>query len=156
MVQPFDLCARLANGYRARLKMLPLPHTTQNLAILQILLQNGLVSQITRGTVNGADPVQWASAPERARRIWIGLKYRDDQPVLTHAEVISKPSKWQRVEVSDIRRLCSGKMSKFVKPLGLGEVAVVKHVDDRHHTHWLEAREALRQNVGGELLCRMR
>lgn len=84
------------------------------------------------------------------------MKYRDDQPVLTHAEVISKPSKWQRVDVSDIRRLCSGKMSKFVKPLGLGEVAVVKHVDDRHHTHWLEAREALRQNVGGELLCRMR
>lgn len=156
MVQPYDLCARLANGYRARLKMLPLPHTTQNLAIAQILLQNGFISHVARGTVNGADPSIWATAPEPARRIWIGLKYRDDLPVLTHAEVISKPSKWQIMDAWDVRRLCSGRMSKFVKPLGLGEVAVVKHVDEKRRTHWLEAREAVRRNVGGEILCRMR
>lgn len=135
---------------------MPVPHTTQNLAIAQILLRNGFISNVTRGTVNGADPSTWHSAPEPHKRIWLTLKYREDLPVLTHAEVISRPSKKMSMEPGDIRRLCSGRMSKFVKPLGLGEVVVVRHTDNDKITRWLEAREALQLNVGGEVLCRMR
>ncbi|KAG8896505.1 hypothetical protein FRB99_008859 [Tulasnella sp. 403] len=155
MILPYDLCARLQNGFRARLRQLPVPHTTQNLAILSILLRHGFISNVTRGTVNAADPNQWHDAPERHRRIWIDLKYRDELPVLSHAEVISKPSKRIQMAVPDIRRLCSGKKAQFVKPLGMGEVAVVRH-GIGSGVRWLEAREALKLGLDGEVLCRMR
>lgn len=159
MMLPYDLCARLQNGFRAHLRRLPVPHTTQNLAILSILLRSGFISNVTRGTITAPDPQQWHSAKDPERRIWIDLKYRDDQAVLSQAEVISKPSKRIFLEPEDIRRICSGKMANFVKPLGMGEVAVVRHegiVDGVKGVRWLEAREALQLGTGGEILCRMR
>ena len=51
-----------------------------------------------------------------------------------------------------IRRLVSGKRSSFVKPLGMGEIAIVK-VGDKQ---WVEAREAVAMNLGGEVVCRAR
>ena len=85
------------------------------------------------------------------------MKYRDDLPVLNAAEVISKPSKRVTMKVDDIRRICSGKMARFVKPLGMGEVAILRHSGSKHSDiRWLEAREALQLGVGGEVLCRMR
>lgn len=41
-----------------------------------------------------------------------------------------------------------------MKPLGMGEVAVVQTEDKEHE--WLEAREALRLGLGGEVVCRAR
>ncbi|KIO28543.1 hypothetical protein M407DRAFT_242975 [Tulasnella calospora MUT 4182] len=155
MILPYDLMARLQNGFMARLKRLPVPHTTQNLAIASIMLRHGFLSNVTRGTVNSADPDEWHAAPEPHRRIWVDLKYRDDLPVLSKAEVISKPSKRVVLTPEDVRRICSGQMASFVKPLGMGEVAVIRE-GGGSKIQWYEAREALEKGVGGEILCRMR
>ncbi|KAG9000287.1 hypothetical protein FRB90_011864 [Tulasnella sp. 427] len=155
MILPYDLMARLQNGFMARLKRLPVPHTTQNLAVLSILLRNGFVSNVTRGTITDADPNKWQEASEPHRRIWVDLKYRDDLPVLSKAEVVSKPSKRIHMSPDDVRRICSGQMANFVKPLGMGEVAVLR-LGGGNQVRWLEAREALEKGVGGEILCRMR
>lgn len=151
---PHDLCARLQNGFRARLRQLPIPHTTQNLAIATILLRHGFLSNITRGTVTAPDPEEFLSAKLKNQRIWLDLKYRDELPVLSAAQVVSKPSKRVMLSPDDVRRICSGQMANFVKPLGMGEVAVLK--DLKEAGRWYEAREALQKGIGGEILCRMR
>ncbi|EUC61063.1 ribosomal protein S8 [Rhizoctonia solani AG-3 Rhs1AP] len=139
MPLPFDLCARLQNGFRARHKAIAVPHTTQNLAILTILLQTGFISSFNEVSV-------------AQKRIWAELKYSGDRPVLSQAQLVSKPSKRVNMEPSEIMRLCTGRRAKFISPLGLGEIAVVK----TGVGSWLEAREALRLGLGGEVICRVR
>ncbi|KDN40222.1 hypothetical protein RSAG8_08285, partial [Rhizoctonia solani AG-8 WAC10335] len=152
MPLPFDLCARLQNGFRARHKAIAVPHTTQNLAILTILLQSGFISSITRGTHLSASPQDFNEVSVAQKRIWTELKYSGDRPVLSAAQLVSKPSKRVVMEPSEIMRLCTGRRAKFISPLGLGEIAVVK----TGVGSWLEAREALRLGLGGEVVCRVR
>jgi ribosomal protein S8 len=151
---PHDLCARVQNAFRARHHQISVVHSTQNLAILSILLRAGFVSNIIRGTVDAPSPEDFASAGEAQRRIWAELKYRNDQPVLSDMELVSKPSKRIFMDVSEIRMLCSGRSAQFVKPLGMGEIAVVR--TKKKEYEWLEAREALQLNLKGEVICRAR
>lgn len=155
MPRAHDICSRIQNAFRARLAQVGVPHTTQNLGVLNVLLQSGFVSSITRGTVAGPSPIGWQMAPEAKRRIWADLKYRDDRPVLTNMNVISKPSNRIYMDVDEIKRICTGRRAAWiVSPLQMGEVAVVKTRSKKNQ--FLEAREAVRLGLGGEVLCRAR
>ena len=114
----------------------------------------GFVSSLTRGTAAAPDPSEWFAVSEPHRRIWASLKYRSDRPVLSAMELVSLPSKRIHMNAYGIRRLVSGKRSEFVKPLGMGEIAIIK-VKGREK-EWIEAREAVSLNVGGEVICRAR
>jgi len=56
------------------------------------------------------------------------------------------------MDTSEIKRICSGRRAQTIKPLGLGEIAVVKTKSKEHE--WLEAREALQMKLDGEVVCR--
>lgn len=155
MPRPHDLCARVQNAFRARHAQVCVDHTTQNLGILNILLRAGFLVNLTRGTPAGPSPEQFHTAPSPAyQRIWAELKYRDDRPVLRHLELVSKPSRRIFLEPDEMRRICSGRRAKQVVPLGMGEVAVVQTGEKEYE--WLEAREAIRLGLGGEVVCRAR
>ncbi|EGO03412.1 hypothetical protein SERLA73DRAFT_101499 [Serpula lacrymans var. lacrymans S7.3] len=154
MPLPYDLCARVQNAFRARHRWIAVDHTTQNLGILSILLRAGFVSNITRGTIAAPSPQDFNRVGDAQRRIWADLKYRDDRPVLNGMELISKPSRRVFMDIGEIRRLCSGRRAQTIKPLGMGEIAVV-HTKSKEH-EWLEAREALQLNLDGEVICRAR
>ena len=154
MPRPHDLCARVQNAFRARRAQVAVPHTVQNLNILAVLLRAGFLVNLTRGTISRPSPTEFLSAPDSHRRIWADLKYRDNRPVLNAMELISKPSKRVFLDVDELRRVVTGRRANFVKPMGLGEVAVVKTRDKTNE--WLEIREALRLGLGGEVLCRAR
>ncbi|KAG6883977.1 hypothetical protein C0993_002335 [Termitomyces sp. T159_Od127] len=151
---PYNLCAHLQNAFRARHQKVVVDHTTQNLGILSILLRAGFVSSIARGTVAAPDPAQFHAAGDAQRRIWASLKYRDERPVLNHMQLVSKPSKRIFMSLTDLRLICSGRRAQQVKPLGMGEVAVVRTKDKENE--WLEAREALQMGLAGEVICRAR
>jgi len=154
MPLPHDLCARVQNAFRARHQQIAVAHTTQNLSILSILLRAGFIANITRGTTDVPSPVAFNNVGEAQRRIWADLKYRDDQPVLHNMELISMPSRRIFMELAEIRRICSGRRAQTVKPLGMGEIAVVRTKNKEHE--WLEAREALQLGLDGEVICRAR
>ncbi|KDQ60314.1 hypothetical protein JAAARDRAFT_32691 [Jaapia argillacea MUCL 33604] len=154
MPLPHDLCARLQNAFRARHHSIAVNHSTQNLGILSILLRAGFLTSITRGTIESPDPDAFTTVGEAERRIWAELKFRDDRAVLNHMELVSKPSKRIFMDIGEIRRICSGRRAQTIKPLGMGEVAVVKTRSQEHE--WLEAREALRLGLDGEVVCRAR
>ena len=154
MVLPHDLCSHVQNAFRARHRSISVPHTTQNLGILSILLRAGFISNVTRGTIAQPSPERFHEAGEAQRRIWADLKYREDRPVLTAMSLISKPSKPIHMSASEIRRICSGRRAQNIKPLGMGEIAVVKTTDREHE--WVEAREAVQLSLEGEVICRAR
>jgi ribosomal protein S8 len=154
MPLPHDLCARIQNAFRARHRQIAVAHTTQNLGILSILLRAGFLSNITRGTVYAPSPADFNDASDAQRRIWVDLKYRDDQPVLHSMSLVSLPSRRIFMNLDEIRRICSGRRALTVKPLGMGEIAVVRTKSKEHE--WLESREALQLNLDGEIICRAR
>jgi len=154
MPLPHDLCARVQNAFRARHHQIAVDHNTQNLGILSILLRAGFISSITRGTIESPSPVDFNKVGEAQRRIWADLKYRDDRPVLHDMELISKPSRRIYMDLTEIRLICSGRRAQTIKPLGMGEIAVVRTKDREHE--WLEAREALQLKLPGEVICRAR
>ncbi|TFK66339.1 ribosomal protein S8 [Pluteus cervinus] len=156
MPLPHDLCARLQNAFRARHAHVPLTNSTQSLGILSILLRSGFLTSFTRGTpTTPCSPEAYDAAPSDAhRRIWAELKYRDDQPSLRNMELVSKPSKRVFMTVGEIRRICTGRRAGVIKPLGMGEIAVVRTKSKEHE--WIEAREAVQLKLGGEVICRAR
>jgi ribosomal protein S8 len=152
MPLPYDLCARLQNAFRARHAHISVPHTTQNLAILSILLRAGFLTNITRGTTDAPSPEEFLDVREAQRRIWVDLKYRNDRPVLENMHLVSKPRKRVFMDIGEIRRLCTGRSAKAVKPLGMGEIVVIQTNNKEYE--WLEAREALQLQLSGEVICR--
>lgn len=154
MPLPHDLCARVQNAFRARHQRISVAHTTQNLGILSILLRAGFLSQITRGTVDSPSPDDFQLVAETQRRIWADLKYRDDKPVLHAMSLVSLPSRRIFMNLDEIRRICTGRRAQTVKPLGMGEIAVVRTKSKEHE--WLELREAIHLKLDGEVICRAR
>jgi len=74
--------------------------------------------------------------------------------VLNNMELISRPSLPIFMTPSEIRGICSGRRAQTIKPLGLGEIAVVKTKNKEYE--WVEAREAVQLGLGGEVICRAR
>jgi len=148
------LCSHVQNSFRARHARISVPHTSQNLGILSILLRAGFISSLTRGTIASPSPADFLKAGASQKRIWAELKYRDDRAVLNGMSLVSKPSKRVLMDAGEIRRICSGRRVQTVKPLGMGEIAVVRTAEKEHE--WLEAREALQLGLEGEVVCRAR
>ncbi|EIM83404.1 ribosomal protein S8 [Stereum hirsutum FP-91666 SS1] len=152
MPRPHDLCSHMQNAFRARHHSVAVDHNTQNLGILSILLRAGFLTTLTRGTIETPSPAEFMNAGDAQRRIWADLKYRNDRPVMERMQLISMPSKRIFMDVAEIRRLCTGRRVQTIKPLGMGEIAVVHTKSSEHE--WVEARDALRLNLGGEVVCR--
>jgi ribosomal protein S8 len=119
---------------------------------MSILLRSGFVSNLTRGTIEAPSPSAFLTANDAQKRIWADLKYRNDLPVLHHMDIISKPSKNVFMDLSEIRRLCTGRRAQNVSPLAMGEIIIIRTKDKEHE--WLEAREAVQMKLAGEVICR--
>ena len=147
-----DLCVRLQNASRAKLKSVPIANTKANLWITSILLQHGFIYNVTRGTIAGPSAVDWNSAPDVRRRLWVDLKYRsDDRPVLERMNLVSKPSRRLSMTSEELLRWMTGRRAKFVTPLRAGEIGII----DCGKDGWFEAKEAMRRKLTGEVVCRV-
>jgi ribosomal protein S8 len=84
------------------------------------------------------------------RRIWLGLKYWNNEPVLRNMSLISKPTREIRAKVADLRKLVAGRKAGIANPLtNPGDCMFVST-----EIGILEAREALERVRGGVLLVR--
>lgn len=151
MPRVYDLCARIQNGFRSRLQSIAIPETKMNLAIANILYREGFLSSVVRGNHQGPDAEYTPTTNENVatRRLWLSLKYKDNSPTLSKLSVVSKPSKKVTFTVNEMKQIASGRRAKFVKPLQPGEIAVMNT-----NRGVLEIQEAIKKNVGGEILCR--
>ncbi|KAG0737504.1 hypothetical protein G6F26_003506 [Rhizopus arrhizus] len=151
MPRIYDLCARVQNGFRARLQSIAIPETKMNLAVSNILYKEGFISSVIRGNHLGPDQTYIPTTNDNVatRRLWLTLKYKENTPVLSKFAVVSKPSKKVHFTVNELKNVANGRRAQLIKPLQPGEIAIVNT-----NRGVLELQEAIEKNVGGEVLCR--
>ncbi|CAO3627940.1 unnamed protein product [Mucor hiemalis] len=141
MPRVHNLCARIQNGFRARLQTIAIPETKMNLAVSNILYKEGFLSSVTRGNHVGPDQAYTPTTNENVatRRLWLSLKYKDNHPALSTLSLV----------INELKNVAGGRRAQFIKPLQPGEIAIVNT-----NRGVLEVQEAIEKNVGGELICR--
>lgn len=156
-----DMCSHIHNATRGSLGITSIKNTKYNLALAIALHRCGFLSAVCRAGPHPPTMEQMLSqTPEPVTtanvakmRIWLGLKYWDGKPVLSHIQNISKSSRFVTADVNELGRLTRGLPTQLkggVLPgLDLGECMFVSTSRGT-----LEAREALSYRVGGLLLCR--
>lgn len=152
-----NMCSHLQNASRARLGLTSLPSTKYNLRLALALHRAGFIASVTRAGPHPPPPealLTFEDEPVTAanvatRRLWVGLKYWDNEPVMRNLTAESKPSRRVTASVSELNRVARGFSAGHIKGLRLGECLFIS--TDRGV---LEIREALDRKVGGLVLCR--
>lgn len=132
--------------------MTSIPMTKLNLAIVLGLQEEGFLSSVTRGNHAGPDAEYTPTTQENiaTRRLWLGLKYYDNEPVLSKMRLVSKPTKRVWIGASGLQQLTRGKEHDDVKPLQPGECMFMASDKGVY-----EIREAVARQLGGQPLCRV-
>ncbi|KAK8061783.1 hypothetical protein PG994_008149 [Apiospora phragmitis] len=155
-----NLCSHMQNASKARLGLTSTPHTKYNLAVLLSMQKAGFLSFVTRGGATPPDPTSLSTyEPEPLttaniahQRLWVGLKYSNNEPVLRKMQAISTPKRPITMKLPDLERVARGWDTNGrvnVRGLNMGEclfVSTSKGV--------MEVREALERKLGGLVLCR--
>ncbi|KAI1165784.1 ribosomal protein S8 [Nemania serpens] len=152
-----NMASHLRNASKARLGITSVPHTKYNLSVALAMHRAGFLSFVTRGGTRPPDPATIATfepeplttANAARQRLWVGLKYSDDAPVLGEMMPISTPSRAVNASLPVLERLARGFSAHRMQGLNIGECLFL--TTDRGT---LEIREALERKVGGLLLCR--
>jgi small subunit ribosomal protein S8 len=151
-----NACIHLQNAARARLGLTSIPNTKYNLRLALAMHRAGLLASVTRGGPRPPPPealLAYDSEPVTnenvaTRRIWVGLKYWNNEPVLRNVTPISKPSRLVTATLGELNKVARGFPVGQLKGLTLGETLFIS--TDRGV---LEVREALDRKVGGLVLC---
>ncbi|KAK4129185.1 ribosomal protein S8-like protein [Parathielavia appendiculata] len=153
-----NACVHLQNAARARLGLTSIPNTKYNLRLALAMHRAGLIASVTRGgprppppealLATETEPVTFENVA--TRRLWIGLKYWNNQPVIRNVSPVSKPSRLVTAQLDELSRVARGLSVQQLKGLNLGETMFLS--TDRGV---LEVREALAKKVGGLILCRV-
>ncbi|CZS97877.1 related to MRPS8-mitochondrial ribosomal protein, small subunit [Rhynchosporium agropyri] len=159
LVHLANVCSHLQNASKARLGLTSVPSTNMILTLTLALQTSGFLSSVTRGGLT-PPPLDSLSTyiPEpvtqsniSSRRLWLGMKYWNNEPVLSKLEMVSKPTKRIWMDVEGLGRIVRGREAGFVKGITKpGECVFVS--TDRG---LLEARECVERKVGGMVLCRV-
>ena len=85
------------------------------------------------------------------RRLWLGLKYWNNEPVLKNMKLVSKPTRRIWMNSEDLGKITRTRSAAYVKGMTHpGECMFL--TTDRGI---LEARECVERKIGGMLLCRV-
>ncbi|KAI9807901.1 MAG: hypothetical protein M1825_005207 [Sarcosagium campestre] len=159
LVNLSHVCSHLQNASRARLGLTSVPSSNLIQQLMISLQLSGFLSSVTRAGLEPPEtlaPTAFVS-PEpvtqenvATRRLWVGLKYWKNEPVLSRLNMVSKPTKRIWMDVEGLSKLVKGKDADYVAGLrGVGECLFVS--TDRGI---MEARECVERRIGGMLLCR--
>ena len=127
-----------------------------NPAARQEMLESGHTAWGARDVPEGS---RWGEVDEgvvtqeniASRRLWVGLKYWNNRPVLEKMRLVSKPTRRVWMPVLDLERLARGERRGYVKGLrGVGEAMFVSTDQGI-----MEIRECMERRIGGMLLCRV-
>lgn len=148
------VCCHLQNVCRIKKPITSIPMSKLNLQVVLGLYKEGFLLSVQRGDLQGPDKTYTPTTFDNVatRRLWLGLKYRNFQPVLRHLHLVSHPNRRVFGTHKDLMGLCSGTPFGKVQPLGLGEVMFVRIKDKNNSV--IEIQEAVRRHLGGEILCR--
>lgn len=167
LVNLANVCSHLNNASRARLSLTSIPNSNLHLKLCHALQNSGYISSVVRGgpmpppahpilgypaandEVESVEPITQENIA--SRRLWLGLKYWRNEPVLGRMKMVSKPKRRITIDVEGLRRVVRGEDSGYVGGLrSPGENLYLS--TDRGI---LEARECVEKKTGGLVLCRV-
>jgi small subunit ribosomal protein S8 len=154
MPQLQNVCSHIQNASKARQSITSLPLTRLNLRLTLAMKQAGFLSKVQPGDYSGPDPEGAIRPVDPAtvatRRLWIGLKYVDDNRVISKCELLSRSNRRLYLDVRDIESMIKGRRVQTVRGLNMGECMFIG-------TSYgvFEARDCIRRNIGGEAICRV-
>lgn len=153
LVKLANTCAHLQNCSRVRSTLTSIPYTKLQLQFAYNLYRHGFLSSLQKGSTKGPDDIPVEITPDNisTRRLWVGLKYRENKPVLSSCRLISKPNTRVYLSHNDMKKLCSGISVRLVKPLQPGELILVKT-----DSAVIDINEAVAKKLDGEVLCRVK
>lgn len=163
-----NVVSHLNNVNTARLGLTSIPNTKMNLKLSLALMKDGYISSVVRaGKVpppphallghpapnNGVAEIEPVTQSNVAsRRLWLGLKYWQSEPVLGKMNVVSKPKRKINLDVPGLRRVIRGERSDTVEGLRSPGESLYLTTD----RGFMEARECVEKNVGGLVLFRVK
>ncbi|KAJ9503744.1 hypothetical protein H2202_000883 [Exophiala xenobiotica] len=133
LVHLANTCSHLQNASRARLGLTSIPDTKFHLGLMLALQNSGFISSVVRGGAEpppshkllthptSSDPAHPIEPVTRhnisSRRLWLGLKYWNSEPVLSKMSLVSKPTRRIWMDTPGLTKLVLGKNSGYVKGL---------------------------------------
>lgn len=123
-----DMLARIRNGQMARKSIVPVPASKLRARVLDVLQREGYI----RG-------YSYMEKKKGIAELNVELKYFDGEPVIKNIARVSKPGRRVYSGIKDMPRIYNG--------LGISILSTPKGV--------MSDIEARKENVGGEILCRV-
>jgi ribosomal protein S8 len=168
LVNLSHVCSHLQNVSKARLGLTSIPDSKLHLKLMLALQNSGFISTVVRAGPRPPPAHHLLSIPSSntegfetqkvtpeniaSRRLWLGMKYWNSEPVLEKMQMISKPTRRIWMDVEGLKKLVLGKTSGYVR--GLTRPGECLYVSTDQGI--LEARECVERKIGGQLLCRVR
>lgn len=152
------MCSHLQNAARAKLGLTSVPNQKYNLRLALALHRAGFISSVTRGgpspppldSLSTYVPEVVTHANVSSRRLWVGLKYWDNQPVMRNVKAITTAKRPVTLSVPELEAVVRGFKRGQVAGLELGECLFVST-----DMGVLEAREAIAKHTAGLVLARV-
>ncbi|THW10282.1 ribosomal protein S8 [Aureobasidium pullulans] len=174
LVNLAHVCSHMQNASLARLGLTSIPLSRMHLSLSLLLQKQGFLSTVTLGgptppakllppahTEEATSPTTRKSIVEQveevtqqnraSRRLWLGMKYWDGEPVLRKMKLLSKPTKRIWLSSDELGEIVRGKDCKFIR--GLRQVGECIFVSTDKGL--MEARECVERKIGGQVLCRV-
>ncbi|EGV63136.1 hypothetical protein PSN45_004597 [Yamadazyma tenuis] len=154
LVHLANFSAHIKNCTRLNISSTSVPFTRLHLQLSFLLYKEGFISSVQRGSNAGPDKTPAEVTPDNisSRRLWIGLKYRDNLSVIRNFSLVSKPNRKVHFTSTEIKALASGIPVGIVRPLQPAECMFIQ----TDESEILEVQEAAKKNLGGTVLCRVR
>lgn len=162
-----NVTSHLRNASKARLAITSIPLTKVHFKLALAMRNAGFFSAVVPGggapppnhhflsypSVNDVhEPIEYITRQNVAsRRIWLGLKYWESQPVLHQISSVSKPKRKINLNLAQLRQVLRGDRGGQVDGLRTPGECIFLLTDQG----LLEAREAVEKKVGGLALCRV-
>ena len=123
-----DMLTRIRNGQMRSLNKINIPFSVFRSKILEVLKREGYIINFNIG-----------DGKNKIKSILVDLKYYEGQPVIKEIKRISKPGRRVYSRADSIPRVLNG--------LGLAILSTSKGV--------MSDAEAVKNNLGGEIICRI-
>ncbi|EEH35336.1 mitochondrial 37S ribosomal protein MRPS8 [Paracoccidioides lutzii Pb01] len=162
-----QVCSSITNASKARLAIISISNTKLHRNLSIALRNTGFISTVVLGgcqpppqhillkipaandEVEPVEPVTTANIA--SRRLWLGLKYWQNEPVITKMSLVSKPKRRLTLTVPKLRHIVLGEKRGTVEGLrSPGECLFLLT-----NRGILEARECVEKMTGGLALCRV-
>ncbi|KAB8229346.1 hypothetical protein ETB97_009182 [Aspergillus alliaceus] len=167
LVNLAHVCSHLNNATKARLGLTSIPNTQLHLKLCLALQNSGYISSVVRGGLTPPPQHNLLGVPTAndeiegvksltqsnvaSRRLWLGLKYWQSDPVLGNMSMVSKPKRRITIDVTGLRQVIRGEKSGYVEGLRSPGESLYLSTD----RGIMEARECVEKQVGGLVLCRV-